>query len=317
MRFSSVMFLAGLMIASGPAQTQETLTGLEVSLGDVSLNKVPFLVAADEGIYAKHGLAVHQYITPYAADKAYHQGLDVPPEYVKDDSVDDAHIAVGGGTPMIVRMTRDVRATDRVIIATFENRVRNHIVSSWEIDSPEDLKGKRLGYSNDGAVTHLAAISFARLMGWDPHRDISLFGHGNTPSAITGGKIDAFVGSVLVRSLAAQANLKDLVDLSQYEIAVAGSGLNAERGWLLALVADQAQRTGDTESAGTLSTAALELLDRAVELDPALADPYAYRAVVYAELVGDADRAEEDVEAYKATGQTRDDLDAILAQSGL
>jgi len=232
MRISSVVFLAGLTIASGPANTQETLTPLEVSLGDVSLNKVPFLVAADEGIYVKHGLAVHQYITPYAADKAFHQGLNVPPEFVKDDSADDAHIAVGGGTPMIVRMTRDVRATDRVIIATFENRVRNHIVSSWEIDSPEDLRGKRLGYSNDGAVTHLAAISFARLMGWDPHRDISLFGHGNTPSAITSGKIDAFVGSILVRSLAAQANLKDLVDLSQYEIAVAGSGLNAERGWL-------------------------------------------------------------------------------------
>ena len=151
MRISSVVFLAGLMIASGSANTQEALIPLEVSLGDVSLNKVPFLVAADEGIYVKHGLAVHQYITPYAADKAFHQGLNVPPEYVKADSADDAHIAVGGGTPMIVRMTRDVRATDRVIIATFENRVRNHIVSSWEIDSPEDLRGKRLSAGFKGA----------------------------------------------------------------------------------------------------------------------------------------------------------------------
>ncbi len=123
----------------------------------------------------------------------------------------------------------------------------------------------------------------------------------------------------ITSALAERGDLDRAIEL--YDTALAARPddalLNAERGWLLALVADQAQRTGDTESAGTLSTAALELLDRAVELDPALADPYAYRAVVYAELVGNADRAEEDVEAYKATGQTRDDLDAILAQSGL
>jgi ABC-type nitrate/sulfonate/bicarbonate transport system substrate-binding protein len=70
-------------------------------------------------------------------------------------------------------------------------------------------------------------------MGWEPEVDISLFVNGNTPAAITSGKIDAFVGSILVRKLAERENLKDLVDLSQFDIPVAGSGLNAERGWLL------------------------------------------------------------------------------------
>ena len=74
---------------------------LQISLGDVSLNKVPFLVAADNGIYAKNGLTVHQYITPYAADKARRQGVMVPDQYVSDAG-DTAHISVGGGTPMIV-----------------------------------------------------------------------------------------------------------------------------------------------------------------------------------------------------------------------
>ena len=205
---------------------------VEVSLGDVSLNKVAFLVAADAGIYAKNGLSVHQYITPYAANKARHQGVNVPAQYVKDDAADDADISVGGGTPMIVNFTRSARATDRVIIATFESQVRDHIIASEAIKSPADLKGKRLGFTDDGAVTHFAAISFAKAMGWDPNQDISLIGNANAPEAIKDGKVDAFIGSALVQAKASQEKLKDLVDLGQYNIPVAGSSLNADRAWL-------------------------------------------------------------------------------------
>jgi NitT/TauT family transport system substrate-binding protein len=227
----SLLSALSLFLFPLAAAAQQNPT-IEVSLGDVSLNKVPFLVAADEGIYARNGIDVHQFITIYAADKARSQGVFVPDGFVKDDEADDAQISVGGGTPMIVAATRDVRRIRRVIIATFEDRIVNHIVSSQEIASIEDLRGKRLGYSGDGAVTHLAALSFVKIMGWDPDEDISLFVHGNTPSAVTSGRIDAFVGSILVRSLAEQENLKDLVDLGPYDIPVAGSGLNAEPAWL-------------------------------------------------------------------------------------
>ena len=47
-----------------PAAAAERLVTLEVALGDVSLNKVPFLIAADAGIYARNGLDVRQFITP-------------------------------------------------------------------------------------------------------------------------------------------------------------------------------------------------------------------------------------------------------------
>src|SRR5437879_3741136 len=41
----------------------EQLTRVDVSLGDVSINKVPPLVAADQGLSAKYGLDVHQTIS--------------------------------------------------------------------------------------------------------------------------------------------------------------------------------------------------------------------------------------------------------------
>jgi ABC-type nitrate/sulfonate/bicarbonate transport system substrate-binding protein len=50
-----------------PSSVGQPLTRVDVSLGDVSINKVPFLVAADQGLYAKYGLDVHQTISAGAA----------------------------------------------------------------------------------------------------------------------------------------------------------------------------------------------------------------------------------------------------------
>ena len=47
-------------VAAAGAGGGSELTGVDVSLADVSINKVPQLVAADQGLYAKYGLNVHQ-----------------------------------------------------------------------------------------------------------------------------------------------------------------------------------------------------------------------------------------------------------------
>ena len=65
--------LAGLLAASGA----EPAAKVEVSLGDVSINKVPQLVAADQGIYTKYGLEVHQTISAGAARTAAASGVVV------------------------------------------------------------------------------------------------------------------------------------------------------------------------------------------------------------------------------------------------
>ena len=73
--------LLGLLVSLAvlPAWGADKLISLDVALGDASLNKVPFLIAADTGIYARNGLDVHQYITPGAAEVARHlPGVSVP-----------------------------------------------------------------------------------------------------------------------------------------------------------------------------------------------------------------------------------------------
>jgi NitT/TauT family transport system substrate-binding protein len=82
------------------ACSSDAPTPVDVALGDVSINKVPFLIAADAGIYRTNGLEVHQFITPGAAEDARGSGVVVPPEYVRAE-VEAAPIAVGGGSPVI------------------------------------------------------------------------------------------------------------------------------------------------------------------------------------------------------------------------
>jgi len=84
-----------------PSQGGQPLIKVDVSLGDVSINKVPQLVAADQGIYAKYGLDVHQTISAGAARAAAASGVVVPESYVKRETGGEAPIQVGGGSPMI------------------------------------------------------------------------------------------------------------------------------------------------------------------------------------------------------------------------
>src|SRR6476469_4834412 len=86
-----------LLSAHAPAP----LIAVDVSLGDVSINKVPQLVAADQGLYAKYGLEVHQTISAGAARTAAGSGVGVPAAYGQQDAGARAPIEVGGGSPMI------------------------------------------------------------------------------------------------------------------------------------------------------------------------------------------------------------------------
>lgn len=236
-------FLVGVAAAliAGAACAQESAP-IDVSLGDVSLNKVAFLVAADNGIYKKHGLNIRQFITTEAANRIKRSGVTVPPEFIGSGDRDGkAPISIGGGSPLIVSMTTDARTTDRIIIATTDNSARFHIIAAKELTGVDDLKGKRLGYSVNGSVSHLMALALLKRKGWSPETDISLMAEGMAFPALKDRKVDAFIGSEIYYTMAEKNGAKDLVDLSDYKIPLAGSGVNVERKWLEAN-RDQASR---------------------------------------------------------------------------
>ena len=204
---------------------------LRVGLGDVSLNKIPFVAAYEAGIYKKNGLDVEQSVTPAAAEVARRSGVTVPPEMVRSGGK-ETPIVIGGGSPLISRWASDAQADDRVIVACTDQVVRWRIIGRPELTAIEQLKGRRLGYSGYGAVTHFVALVFSRLMGWDPQRDLSLMSGANTMDALKSGRVDALIASELHEVMALAAGYKILVDLAKYNIPNAGSGVNVSRAYL-------------------------------------------------------------------------------------
>src|SRR3984957_1068397 len=187
-QFCLLVLAACALSWPGAAGAQEnaagTLIPLTVELGDVSLTKLPFIMAADNGIYERNGLEVSQFITPSAAQAVRGSGVIVPPENVKSIV---GEINIGGGSPTMVRMTSVATAPHRVILATTDDVSRFHVISRADITRPEDLKGKRIGYGNLGAPDHLSMVLFLRKMGWDPDRDVSMLANGNGPQSIVKG----------------------------------------------------------------------------------------------------------------------------------
>jgi NitT/TauT family transport system substrate-binding protein len=213
-----------------PARAQDKLLPITVELGDVSLTKLPFVMAAEAGIYRRNGLEVKQFITPNAAELIRRSaGLVVPRDFVGSGAGD---INIGGGSPTLVRMTSDARAPQRIVLATTDDVSRFHIISRQDIAGPQDLKGKRIGFSGVGALSHYVTILFAQRMGWDYNRDLSLFANGAGADVIKSGRVDAFTADEIASAEALRQGFKDLVDTGAYQFPMPGSGVNAEKSWL-------------------------------------------------------------------------------------
>jgi ABC-type nitrate/sulfonate/bicarbonate transport system substrate-binding protein len=225
-----LLLLVALLPWSAAAQAQDAGMTLTVELGDVSATKLPFIVAAESGIYTRNGLTVTQFITPTAAVNVRQSGVIVPPEFVKSGLVGD--INIGGGSPTIVRMTTIAAAPQRIILATNAPSTAFHVFARHGITSFAGLKGKRIGFSGPGALDGLMFIAVAKKMGWDPNRDVSMLSGIAGADAAAKSKIDAFIGDPFISAEAARAGYADVADLGKYNIPMLGSGVNALKSWL-------------------------------------------------------------------------------------
>jgi NitT/TauT family transport system substrate-binding protein len=215
---------------SGPARAQAAGMAITVELGDVSATKLPFIVAAESGIYARNGLDVTQFITPGAAEAIRQTGIIVPPEFIRGGIVGD--INIGGGSPTIVRMTTNALAPQRIILATNTTTASFHVFARNGITTLAGLKGKRVGYGNAGALDHLIFLAVMKKIGLDPVHDISMLSNISGPDVAAKTDVDAFISDGFKSSEAVKVGFRDIADLSRYNIPILGSGVNAMKSWL-------------------------------------------------------------------------------------
>ncbi len=218
--------------AAGPAQGAPPVRDkVTVKLTDVSINKVPYIVAKEEGIFAKHGIDADLYITAGAAATVRASGVNVPSQFVRADQ-GEVDISTGGGSPVIVARTTDVRERDRVILATTDHVVRWHVFAKPEITSLAQLKGKRLGVSSYGSCSGFLGRLIAQRMKWNPEQDLSILYGSLGIEWLQKGVVDAVVADETPYAYATSIGLKPLVDMREWNEPIVCSGVSVTQSWL-------------------------------------------------------------------------------------
>lgn len=213
-----------------PASAQQ-LTPLRVSLGPISTNSLPFMIALEEGMYRRNGLDVQLFQPPGTVETAKQDGVTVNPQYISQGD-SPPPIFSGNGVGLVVSRTTNADAPEGVSIATFEPMLGWHIVAQPEIARIEQLKGKRIGFSGVGALPHFAALVLAERMGWDRLKDVSLMANGQTVEDLKNRRVDAMAASGVRYVMAQAAGFKSILDTRSWNVPMPGTGVSVSRAWL-------------------------------------------------------------------------------------
>ena len=210
--------------ALAPAKPGGPPIKITVSLGDVDITKIIGVVALEEGIFKRNGLDVDMYVTTGAAEIAEGNGIHVPKQYVRGGRAD---VGIGGGTPLVHSVATDVDAEDRVIIGSLDHIVHWWIVARPEIKKVADLKGKRIGYSGVGAMTHFIILELCRRMGWDAEKDIVPMANAISVDNLERDQVDAFISPGMATVEFKSKGIFPIADLREDwgPVPIAGSGL--------------------------------------------------------------------------------------------
>lgn len=226
-----ILMLAAILVTAATAATaQDDLPELRLRLGDVSMNKLPFIVAYDQEIYKKNGINIIPKFSQGSVDIIRRSGIEVPEEFILEDD-SDIELCICGTSPTIVALTTRAGRWDPIFLGSSHTESRWRIIGRPEIRSAEQLKGKRIGYSGVGAVTHFYATSFALAMGWDPRYDWSMMGDALGVDALDAGHVDAIIAPELHGTMALDRGYHVIVDFLDYDFPVAGSGFAVQREW--------------------------------------------------------------------------------------
>lgn len=226
----TLLVILALCARSGLAQQQSDVIPLTVELLNRSLNKLPFVIAEDRGLYRKYGLDVQLWMPD--VDDEWGMPEATGGINVKIERPERPDISVDGGTPMMASILTNARARLRIMLATTDCVVRWHIFAQPGIKSLEELKGKRLGISGPGAMTDFIARLLAQKMGWNPVKDISIMSNAFRHDALADGVVDAFVAYEVPYAAARKAGYQPLFDTREWNASIAGSSVRVEREWL-------------------------------------------------------------------------------------
>jgi ABC-type nitrate/sulfonate/bicarbonate transport system substrate-binding protein len=201
------------------AATPVAVQSIQMALSTVSATNTPLWVAADQGLFRRHGLEVELVaMSPASANQALSSG-SVP-------------VTVTGGSSVSAWVSG---ATDTVFVAGLVNKAIFKIVGRPEITRLEELRGRSVGTSTAGSGAALALFEVLRRVNLEPERDVQISYLREQPailSAVVTGAVDAGVLSPPFHEQAQAQGARLVFDMLDYNIELLANNLTTTRGFL-------------------------------------------------------------------------------------
>ena len=189
----------------------------------ISLFVVASSLDAQERITFLYPSPAGSWATPVIAKEA---------KYFDEEGISIELVRVGGSTRIVAALIGGsgqlihagepamvpavAQGGDAVIIGAISRTNRHHLIARPEIKDVRDLKGRPVGITTFGSTSDFVLRTVLEKNGLDPNKDVSIVQTGGQPeglAAMMGGKIYAQRMSFPFNLKAAQAGMRELVDL--------------------------------------------------------------------------------------------------------
>ncbi len=204
-KLTGYFILTSLLVTTygAPTAAQEKL---RVGLSSVSALHSAMWVAEQKGFFRRHGIDAEIIVTGQGAATGISALL-----------ANDIQIVSSAGDSLV---NSALRGGETVMIAAGVNRGLNRIMVRPEIKTPADLRGKKIGATRVGAVSHSVLMMMLKRWNINPN-DVQVLQLGSSPnmlSALEKGGIDGAVMTIPFVFVAEDRGSRVLIDLAETDI---------------------------------------------------------------------------------------------------
>lgn len=202
-RLALVILFMGAVMLTGSVSAQEKM---RMGLSSVSGLHSAVWVAEDKGLFRKNGLEVEVIVTGQGGTAGISALL-----------ANDIQMVNSAGDVLVAAA---LRGGDTVMVASVVNKGLQRLVSKPEIKTPADLKGKRVGVTRIGAVSH--SVLLMMLQRWKMNvNDVQVLQLGSSPNMLASldkGGVDAAVLTIPSMFVAEDRGYRVLLDMADTDI---------------------------------------------------------------------------------------------------
>jgi NitT/TauT family transport system substrate-binding protein len=216
-----ITFAAVLAWAHGALIAATPTISINLGSASVSSSSLTLWVAAERGIFAKHGVAAQVIL------------IRGGPTLIASLLTSEIQVAFTSGVSVLGAAAQgaDVR-----MLSSISNRVSWKLIAHPQIKTPGDLSGKRFGVQSIVGSTWMYAMLALEQLGLAPKRDnISFIPIGDPVTighALEAGRIDAAVLDPALSRRLSNKGFSVLVDLAKTNAAFPGLGIGAMRSYI-------------------------------------------------------------------------------------